>query len=109
MNTTPTGCVVTPKGIVIGGAFCPSPPAPSADAEAIQAALLAAPRRVTGIERAAIRAARRAVMLARAAVVIGRRRARRLTEDDAVGLFCAGAVIFTVVLALRGALPGGSL
>lgn len=108
-NTTPHGRVITSSGLVIGGAYTPPPPPPSFDAEAIQAALLTEPRRVTVIERAAIRVLRRAVVLARAAAVIGRRRARQIGQDDAVGLFCAGTVIFTFVLAMRGALPGGGL
>lgn len=41
---TTTGCVVTRAGLVIGGAYCPPKPAPSRDAEVIQAALLVRPK-----------------------------------------------------------------
>lgn len=43
-RTTPTGCRITRTGIVIGGAYSPPPPAPSRDAEVIQATLLKARR-----------------------------------------------------------------
>lgn len=46
LRRTPTGCVITPAGIVIGGAYQRQAPKPSKDAEAIQSALMGARMRI---------------------------------------------------------------
>ncbi len=95
LRRTPTGCVITPAGIVIGGAYAPPPLSLSRDAEAIQSVLLT--------KRNTPKSARMAIAITRRVL----RRVASIHPDNLAVTAAVGCGLALLLLGMHGLLPGG--